>query len=427
MIRFHCGGLAIGVLTCAAGVSAQPDALDASEFGAVGDGVTDDGPAIQRLLAAASEIDGPAELRFLSDKTFYVRTAPDRYVFRFHETSGVTLDGGGSAFLLDPHLRFMSLTDSTDTTIRRLSVDFDPLPFVDGEVVATNADDRTLDVRLADGAEVPIGGPTREDGEQAFFAMLWHDGPYGTLSHHCWVERIEAGDEPGVARVHPGESFTAFDQVVPVEWRISLPVPGIAHRYGPGPCFEIRDNDAVTLEDVELWSAPWFGFNISRNRGAVAFRRVNIRPKPGAGRLMSLWRDGFHVKGNSGSLLWEDCVLDGMCDDAFNISTHSSVVHRVLSPTRIEVRQKFPLLPIPWSEGASLIAVDEAAHRLLGSARVDEVTVGPEPPLIQGKPAAPPCQFWRSTLPSEGSTWEPWSGIQPSATPTLPSVAAGSG
>lgn len=375
-----------------------PSVIAAADFGATGDGVTDDGPAVARMIEAARSVEAPVHIQFESNKTYFIKTSPLRYVFPLHAVTDFTLDGAGSTFLLAPHLRFLDLADSTRVTLRRLNVDFSPLPFVDGTVVGVDPEIRCLDVRLDHGATVVEGGPTGEDGEQAFFAMLWHDGPYGPVSRHYWTAKIEAGDEPGLARVHAQDSFQGFGGIEPGKWRISIPVPGIAHRFGPGPCFRITRNETVTVEDVELWSAPWFGFEVTLNRGNVSFRRVNIRPKPESGRLTSLWRDGFHVKGNSAALLWEDCVLSGMNDDAFNISTHSSAVLRVISPLEIEVRQKFPLLPIPWQAGATLIAADEQARRLLGSARVTRAVPGPQPAQIQNMPAAP---TWRLTLERE--------------------------
>lgn len=364
--------------------------LRAQDFGVVGDGLTDDGPAIQRLLSTALAAGGPVRIIFPPGKTCYIRTAPDRYVFRLHRVSRLTLDGAGSTFALDPYLRFLSLTDSSHVTVRRLNVDFSPLPSVDGTVTAVNAAERYLDVRLARATRAPVGGPTHEDGEQAFFSMLWSDGPYGPIGTHYWTARIAPGPQPDTARVYAADSFKSFARIEPGKTRISIPVPGIAHRYRPGPCFQVVGNDSATFEDIELWSAPWMGFGVALNRGAVTFRRVCIRPRPGTGRLTSTWRDGFHVKGNRASLLWEDCVLEGMNDDAFNIATHSSTVRRVLSPTEVEVRQTFPLTPIPWQEGGTLVAVDEAARRLLGSATVLQAQPGSEPAPIQGKPAAPP-------------------------------------
>jgi len=367
------------------------EVIDAADYGLVGDGQTDDGPVIQQMLDAAAQVKGPVSLQFPAGKTIYVGTAPERRVFRWDGAENITLDGGGSTFLLDPSLRFVYMASSRNMTLRRLKVDYSPLPFADGTVVAIDAQARHYDVRLAPWVtEPPLGGPTNQDGEhfsQPFFAMLWHPGPYGPLSVHCWVDNMEPGPSPGVVRVYPNANFDHFGEMVAGEWTVSLPVPGIAHRYGE--VFKLIDNETVTVEDVELWSAPWFGFGIYRNAGELTFRRTHIRPKPGTTRFMSLWRDGFHVKGNSARLLWEDCELTGMNDDAFNISTHSSVVHAIHSPTRFEVRQKFPLLPVSWYAGSTLTAVDEPAKRVLGRRRITQVEVGPIPPPIDGQPAAP--------------------------------------
>jgi hypothetical protein len=364
--------------------------LDAENFGLAADGVTDDGPVIQKMLAAARSAGGPTVLEFPQDKTIYVKTGKDRYVFSIEKAAGIAIDGGGSTFLLDPYLRFMSITRCRNIKVRRLSVDFSPLPFVDGTVVGVDPAKRCVEVRLfPDQGPGPTGGPTHEDGEQAFFSMLWRDGPYGPVSRHYWTEHIEPAREPGVLRVYADASFDEFGDIEPGAWRMSVPVPGIAHRFGPGPCFRVEYNDTASFEDVRLWSAPWFGFNILGNEGELKFRGVEIRPKPGSSRLMSLWRDGFHVKGNRGSLLFEDCFVSGMNDDAFNISSHTSLVQKVLSSTEIEVTQKFPLGFIPWRESDTLTAADAEAQRLLGEVRVAKVKQGPEPAPVQGWPAAP--------------------------------------
>jgi hypothetical protein len=137
---------------------------------------------------------------------------------------------------------------------------------------------------------------------------------------------------------------------------------------------DIFDNHNVKLHNIELWSAPWFGFRVFRNSGHLHFDRVNIRPEPNSGNLTSTWRDGFHVKGNRAELLWENCVLEGMNDDAFNISTHSRVITHIFSTQKFKTRQLYPLEPIPWRIGDLMTALDPQTGSIRGSARVISVS-----------------------------------------------------
>jgi len=407
--------VAAGVWGVSAATGAAGEAvLRAERFGLKADGRSDDGPAIGRMLAASARAAGAVRLAFPAGKVVRVATAAGRYVFPLAGVSRLTVDGGGSTFLLAPGLRFLRLTGSRCVTFRRLRIDFDPLPFADGLVTGVDARGRCLDVRAAPWVRaLPVGGPTKADGEQAFFAMLWHRGPYGLLSRHYGTKRMVRGADPNTVRVFADDGFRAFGDVEPGRWRISLPVPGIAHRYGPGGCLDVFDNDTVTFEDVELWSAPWFGFRVMRCSGEVTFRRVHVRPKPGSGRLTSTWRDGFHVKGNSARLLWDNCVLRGMNDDALNLSTHTSRVKKRLSPKEIVVLQTFPLSPMPWHAGAVLAAADFNTRTLLGTAGIVRVTGSGKARRIGGKPAAGPVTLTLDRpiegLPVGAMVWQPQS------------------
>ncbi|RMF88549.1 MAG: hypothetical protein D6741_19085 [Planctomycetota bacterium] len=363
----------------------QPVRLSAIDFGAACDGKTDDGPALARLVEAVSQRRGRVTVVFPESATIRVETAPDRYVFRFDGVSDLTIDGRGTTFVLGPNVRFLRLARSKNVVLENLNVDFDPLPAVEGTIVdvapAAHAVDVRLDPAFRNGPSLSEG-PTHQDGEQTFFGMLWYPGKYGPVSRHYWIENmIPDAHAPGRVRAIADASFDRFDDIVPGEWRISLPVPGIAHRFGPGACFEIWDDENVTLERVELWSAPWFGFRVFRNSGKVTFKRVNIRPKPGTRRITSTWRDGFHVKGNAAELLWEDCIVAGTNDDAFNLSYHSSRVVRIDRPDRIVVRQIYPLNFMPWHVGDEVVFADPETNVRTASAvlRAVEPSLVPSP------------------------------------------------
>lgn len=382
----------LAACTLAATACLHAGEFDARSFGATGDGTTDDGPAVSRMVAAArADRNRPSILRFAAGHTYRIASIPGDWLFEFDGIEGLTIEGGGSTFLLDGKPRFLSLLGCSRVKVAGLKVDHAPLPFVEGTVVAADAGCRRIEVKLAEGGVAPVGGPTKSGGEQAFFALLWDGGEEPDRSRHVWVDQLAAGGTPGTAVLTPVAEFKEYAAISAGKTRISLPVPGLAHRRGPGALCRVSGNGGVTFEDIEIWSAPWFGFEIHRNTGDLTFRRVHIRPKPGSGRLLSTWRDGFHVKGNRGGLLWDDCIVRGMGDDAFNISTHSSVISQVISPTRIEVRQKFSLLYIPWREGGALRAADEESGRLLGNARVLAVESHAKPSIPGESDRAPDC------------------------------------
>jgi hypothetical protein len=67
--------------------------LQAEDFGMLADGKTDDGDAIQRMLAKARKIEGPVELRFPKDQVICVKSGVERYVFALTDAHGLRING----------------------------------------------------------------------------------------------------------------------------------------------------------------------------------------------------------------------------------------------------------------------------------------------------------------------------------------------
>lgn len=423
------GAYGEGTTPAPAAPPAAPPAtvLSARSFGTVGDGLADDGPAIGRMMQAAGNKNG-VSFAFDKNRVYRIKTPPgdSPWVFTWAGRTDVTFDGGGSVFLLDPAVRFMKVERCVNVTVRNLAVDYDPLPFAEGTVIAKDPVARTLDVRIAAGfALPPLGGPTRER-EQSYFAMLWLTDATGRRSsaHYSVEDMTEAS--PGslrerIVRVSAGKSgghVPDFGAIVPGETRITLPVRGVAHRMAAAPNGHVTllldENKTLLFEDIAIWSAPLFAAGVLRNEGACTFRRFNIQPKPNSGRVTSSWRDGFHVKGNRAKLLWEDCRLEGMNDDAFNISTHAAGVTKVLSEKEWVIRQIYPLNVMDYRPGDTVLIVDDERGTALGRAKVLE---GGMPPMnergyaqdLRIKVDAPVagvrkgCRLWNETASNPGA------------------------
>jgi hypothetical protein len=344
--------LLAAILVTPSPAGAESRVLDAADFGTVGDGIHDDGPAVLKMIDAAKQSGQPATLRFARGKNYHLKTGRERYAFPVEGVSNLTIDGGGSLFTVDSGIRFMRAVGSKHLVVSDLQVDYSPLPFADGVIVAKDAAAGSIDVMVDESFALPPGGgPTKQDGEQAFFAVLWHPGAYSEAGdpyftrHHFFLREIAgAGPDRIVRLISSDEKIANLIHSIRLnEWQCSIPVRGIAHCFGPGPNILIEKCTDVAFTRVDVWSAPWFAFTVLDNDGSLVFKNVNIRPKPGTRRMTSSWRDGFHIKNNTASLLWDGCTLQGMNDDAFNISCHTSRIRKILTPTRIEISQNYPL------------------------------------------------------------------------------------
>jgi hypothetical protein len=362
---------------CSQEMSDETKVLHATDFGLVADGVSDDGPAIQKVLDAARAAKQPVTIRFPDKKLILVATGTERYVFRLEGLKGLGIDGGGSTFLVHKDLRFLKATSCEDLKIGFLNIDVTPSPVAEAVVIEQAEGGKKLKVRLSDPTRMgELGGPTKQDGEQAFFGMIWLKGDYAPLSEHYFFQKITpVAGEPGLVWVEGEKNLPEWvlGKLVLGTTTVSLPVPGVAHRHGPGAMTLIDGCKKVQVEQMETWSAPWFAWEIVRNSGELVFRNTHIRPQPGSGRITSSWRDGFHVKGNRGKLLFEGCVLEGMNDDAFNVSTHAWHVIDVPAPDRVLVRQIFPIQYMPMQVGGNAFVLSADGTRRLAPAGIREI------------------------------------------------------
>jgi len=357
-----------------------------SDFGAVPDGATDSGPAVARALEAATRAAGPAAVVFDRPGTYRVSSAPHDTFLRLEGMKNTTVDGRGSLFLLHPRLNVLDVSGSRNIQIRNFKVDYAPLPLREAFVVGADPRGRWIDVRVLDEFEPPPADPAPVPKPRfPFFGMLWRptDGTWIEAGHY-FIEQIVRSDSPDPRRFRvyaAPRSYARAGKVQPGSDRFTLPVRGLAH-CGDAR-LQVRHSRDVRFENVDIWCSPYFSFVVSDNEGALSFRNVNIRPKPGTRRLTSSWRDGFHVKDNRAEMLWEDCKLAGLQDDAFNISSMTWRVENVKAPDKIVIRQVFPASRMKeMRPGDVLVAYSVPQGRILGRARIVQAT---NPPIAGGR------------------------------------------
>lgn len=348
--------------------------LRATDYGANCDGKTDDGPAILKMVEAARAMKGkPVRLVFPRDSVIHAATGKDRYLFPLQHTENITIEGNGATFLLDPHIRMMDLDYAKKPVIKNLNVDYTVTMFIDSVIEKVDPKGAFLDVKvLVPGEEKNLGGPTKEDGEQWFGGFVWcENGKHMKAATHYAVKDARVLGE-GRARVFFGGK-TIPNQIkggIKVgKTRFSIPRPGVAHRHGPGPLFNIHNTVDGHFENIAVWGAPWFTYSVYRCEGACKFINVDVVPKPGTNRLMAGCRDAFHVTGNRAKLLFDGCDTAGLGDDDYNFCILSSRIQQVVSPTKLVIKQKFPIQYNPMRVGETLMVMN-SENQIIGSATI---------------------------------------------------------
>ena len=384
-------------------IATAGDVIRSHEFGVVADGKTDDGPAILRMVEAARSMNSrPVQLVFPENRVIHAATGKDRYLFALQHTKNITIDGGGSTFLLDPSIRMMDLDHARNPVIKSFNVDYTVTMFIDSVIEAFDPNGTFVDVTVFEaGEEKNLGGPTNQDGEQWFGGFIWcENGKHMRAARHYAVKATEILGKDRARIFFDGKSIPKqiTGRIKEGITRFSIPRPGVAQRYGPGPLFNIHDTVDAHLENIAVWGAPWFTYSIYRCEGVCRFINVDVVPKPGSKRLMAGCRDAFHVTGNRAKLIFDSCDTAGLGDDDYNFCILSSRIQDVISPAKIVIRQKFPIQYNPMRVGETLMVMN-GENQIIGFAEIiayqEEAKDGA--PIIPGGRYCPPVTITLKT------------------------------
>lgn len=306
-----------GVSSILSSGSSLPNAtkiFKVEDYGARGDGKTDDGPAIAKAVQAACRDDSAQKVvQFKSNTTYRVISVPANNstymcVMQIVNAENVTVQGNNTKLLMKAPCRVLRVTESSNIKVKGFVVDYSPKPFALGKVTAVNTSDSYIDFSCSD----DLGFTGEKAAPSTYFAfrnrkderlhfMINKMKKLGTNSYRFYFSNANR-----VSQASVGEDFI-------------LPVYGSSHVIGG--LFNLYKIDNFSLENVTIYAMPDFGFDIRRNTGYTNFINVKIAPEPGSPIYLASWRDGFHVKDNLSKLTWDHCYIGPLGDDAYNLST----------------------------------------------------------------------------------------------------------
>jgi hypothetical protein len=245
---------------------------------------------------------------------------------------GVTVDFQGSTFWFETPDRGFDFV-AGGNTIRNFTVDWDPLPFVQGRVTAIDTVKGAFHVRLDPGYEKARASlPNGIRAGRAFFfdeAGNFVTGQAGCSIHFSWDWRTEAGEFRVGYNGFYGAPISAGG--FKVGDRVALLVrKGIGMQIWGG-------REGCALENVTFLASPSLVFATAGGHSPT-LRNCAILRRPGTNRLMSGNADGFNFSNTSKGPLMENCRVEGAIGDDFvNVHGHLARVIWQDSPTELVV------------------------------------------------------------------------------------------
>ena len=319
--------IALGVFVLALSSLAMADRagrrFDVGDYGArPGDGANDL-PGISKALTACAR-QGGSVLVFSKGRYDLIRGPRGKGAyFPLKGVKGLTIEGGGAMLVAHEAATIFHVVDCSGLTVRKLTLDSDPLPFTCGEVVATGPG--RIDLKPAKGYRAVAGRSVK-----GVFGYDPAKGRPARRGHDCYM----------LDNTTPSSLTDSGLMRIPCRGRIAVGARVIVRHeiYGHNG-FSMRRCSKVLFEDVTIYSLGGMGVYAAESTD-ITVRRMIVVKGPDGKRWMSTTADATHFNTCRGTIRLEDCRFEGMGDDATNIHNHFWTVSGRGGPDTLRVTLK---------------------------------------------------------------------------------------
>lgn len=342
------------------------------DFGAVGDGVTNDGPALHKACKTLSDSKPGTTLVLESNKTYYIRDTGTSVTsaITILKGSGIAIKGDNTTILVDPTtgMYYADIENTEGFTMEGLNFNLSTKPFFVGTITEMDVQSHTLVMTI----DRPLSADMKTGMIYTNLAYGLPDSPQGRA--HMFIDRIEVLDADSMLiKLYIRESVPDFFFDIAKDYKFIGPIPKIG--FAIERAFTVDSNTDFTMKNCKIYSFSKFHMAFFNNEGVNRFINVNIVPDPDDCEVnFTGWCDGFHVKENRGKVIWENCKVSGLTDDVFNISASTMYVKTAFSGSEIdmywpEMNDKYR----PLKVGDELTIIDTKTGKLVGRTKVAEV------------------------------------------------------
>jgi len=227
----------------------------------------------------------------------------------------VALDFQGSTLTFRGLIQPFFFKNCGQVEIRNVRLDWARPPFSQGTIVA--AGEESLEIEFD--PEYPVSSGTPVAGLIDYVPGSAHP-LRGTVDWFHIAERTELTG-PRTLRVTLKERLRARMREGGNGGR-AVPAVGMSvvarHVMNYKAAFLFYGCGSVKLENATVYAAPGMGV-IGHGCGDVSIRGLRVMRRPGSDRVLSANTDATHFIGCKGTISFDDCLFEGMGDDATNV------------------------------------------------------------------------------------------------------------
>ncbi len=304
--------LAASLTQCALPVAeANGKTINVLSFGAKGDGVTNDAPALNRAIAEAVRL-GPGTTVLMPKGRYHLENASGCHLL-IRDARGLTVQGEPGTVLVaqNPDDHIVKLANCTVTTLKQLVLEQENTYFTQGTIDAMSADGKSCEVSI---------DPHYPEPDAPHLAQLrtlrsFSNADTTSYRQDHWWPTVKSCTRTGDRQWHFEIEGWALVQDMAKKPFIIWDDKHSSHGVSIEKCSD------CLIEDVTYYgrgaNAGLFIMNCS---GTITMRRFNILTPPGSGALLSCSGGGQMIDCR-GSLVWEDCWFDKVDDDGADVFT----------------------------------------------------------------------------------------------------------
>lgn len=345
------GRIVLTALLCAVSLPLYSvDTLKISAFGLLPDSRVNATPYVNEAIKVCRDNPGTVLYfqrgrydfwpQYSTEKVYYESNTtdnnPKRLAVFFEGVEGLTLDGGGSEFVMHDRMQPITLDGCRDMTLMNFSIDWD-VPLMAQATVAAVGDgffELILDARTCH--------YVLEKEKLFFTGEGWKSPVMGFMEFDACTGVISNGDR---CLGKHWRDYTV-EQVCPDRVRLSrqggferYPKPGnvMVTRLGDRDHAGIFLNEScnISLSDITIHHTAGLGILCQYSEN-LSFSRVKVVPNKAKGRFFSGHDDGIHAMGCKGYICISDCEWQYLMDDPVNIHGTCARITEILSPSTIK-------------------------------------------------------------------------------------------